>query len=358
MIVHLGAKHIDPSRALEKRDLLLFDRIVTAGLSQTLASLQGADAAALEWLASEGCVQDFDLRELSAKLPKVAEGDFLFAEKAAVGIILQHVGLTLERYQATRGGDSEEHRWVAVVGRENHVDYAARMIASHYRDHPTIRAAPLISHFSSMDVFHLERNAERLLHFLTSARSEYESALRSMPSDHDFYLAFYEVAIGTLDRMSKQNEDGDDVPLERTEVVQIIMEEFPMPDEGVPWEQILDYRRDPDSQARLQWLRAWMKKITEADFSEREIRDEYHELLFAFNDHMRVHRMKVQSGGIQALWTVPASVLENVIRLRFTKIPEALFWTKHQQIALLEAERAAPGRELAYVVTSQKKFGR
>jgi hypothetical protein len=355
MIEHLAAKQIHPGDPLNKRDLLLFDAIITTDLPRVIKQSVASDAADLEWLAGEGCIRNVGPEESEAAFRAAAGSSSV--EKAVLGIFLLQIGMLVERYRSLVGDEEDDHQWVAVLGHENHVDHYARLIASYYKDHPTVRAVPLLRNFSSLTPFRIEGNARGLLDFLTNVRADYEKAIKTLHVEPELYHIFYKLSVEILKDLSRKRPVGQPVEAPQSDVIQIVLEDFPMPDESVSWEQILDYRRDPDSQARLNWLRSWMKRISKGELTQREIHDEYHELLFAFTDHMRIHQMKMRPGGIQALLALPTTVLENVLRLEITKLPEALFWTKHRKIALLEAERAAPGRELAYVFMSQQKFG-
>lgn len=354
MIEHLGAKRLDPLNPLRKRDLLLFDAVVTPNLPKTLATSAAGDVAALESLGAEGLIRDISFSSLLPALQAGADEDALFVEKAALGVLLREVSLTIAQYRSLVGDEEDNHRWSAALGHMNHLDYTARMIALHYRDHPTIRAVPLLSNFSAMDRFRIQRNAGELLGMMIAIRSEYVDAVRMLRLEREMYRDFFEFAVECLQRLVAEGGAEESAIRPRTDVLQVVLEDFPIPDESVAWEQILDYRRDPESRRRLQWLRTWMKRVAEAERTERELREEYEELLFAFRDLMRLHRMKSRPGAFQALLTL----LESTAKLQLTKFPEVLFWTRHRQIELLEAERAAPGRELAYVVASQQQFGR
>lgn len=356
MIEYLGAKQIHAVHPLTKRDLLLFDAIITPDLPRVIEQSAASDAADLEWLAGEGCVRNVEFAETEAAFRAAAGEDSSSVEKAVLGMFLLKIGMLVERYRFAVGDEEDDHQWVAVLGHENHLDHYARLVAAHYKDHPTVRAVPLLRNFSALTPYRIEANVQGLLNFLSNVRSDFEQAIKTLHVDPAFYHLLYNTAVELLQDISRKTAAAPAAP-PGTDVIQIVLEDFPIPDESVSWEQVLDYRRDPDSQARLHWLRAWMKRISKGEATEREIRDEYDELLFAFQDHMRIHRMKMQPGGIQALFALPTTVLETVLRLEFTKLPEALFWTKHRKIALLEAERAAPGRELAYVVMTQQKFG-
>ena len=59
---------------------------------------------------------------------------------------------------------------------------------------------------------------------------------------------------------------------------------------------------------------------------------------------------------MQTLVTLPLELLENLFKLRLSKIPEPFFTFRKHQISLMEAEMTAPGKELAYVIKAQDEF--
>lgn len=66
--------------------------------------------------------------------------------------------------------------------------------------------------------------------------------------------------------------------------------------------------------------------------------------------------MKVNAGVLETVVTAGAEIIENLIRLKFGRLAQALFAIKHRRIALLEAERSAPGREVAYIAKIRREL--
>ena len=52
-----------------------------------------------------------------------------------------------------------------------------------------------------------------------------------------------------------------------------------------------------------------------------------------------------------------AETAENIAKLKFSALAKSLFALKHRRIELIDAERQAPGRELAYIVRARERFG-
>ena len=140
-------------------------------------------------------------------------------------------------------------------------------------------------------------------------------------------------------------------------VARVVIQELPIPDDATPWESILDFRQDLDSKRRLVSLQRWMANAAKSDVTERELSLELKELLYQYEQHMELHSIKYRRGVLQTVTTVLGDSLEHLSRFRPGKAASALFAIRDDQVRLLEAEMAAPGREVAYVLQASKRFG-
>ncbi len=144
----------------------------------------------------------------------------------------------------------------------------------------------------------------------------------------------------------------------KVEVIKIILNLLPIPDDSVPWEQILDYRNDPDSKERAFSLRRWISRVSGEKLSVSEIQDEAEWLMHEYQKHMNLHKMKTNLMTIEALVKTPLEVLENLIKIKWSKLPDPLFAIKKRTVSILEAELNAPGRELTYIIKANETFAK
>ena len=142
----------------------------------------------------------------------------------------------------------------------------------------------------------------------------------------------------------------------KSDVAQIVISKLPIPDDMTPWEQIIDYRNDEENQKNLLDLRRWIRKISTENLSTSEIEDELQWLMNEFQRHMRIHKMKANTETLEVLVKAPLEIIEDLIKLKFSKIPEPFFALKKRQINLMEAELNAPGREMAYIIKARDTF--
>jgi hypothetical protein len=139
-------------------------------------------------------------------------------------------------------------------------------------------------------------------------------------------------------------------------VVHVVLSSLPTPDDSTPWETIIEFRNDPDSRRKLVALRRWMRALAKESRPSNEIVEELEYLISEFEEHMRLHRMRINKSGLETVLTVGAEVLENLARLKFGKLVKIPFALRERKLALLEAERSAPGREIAYIVKARESF--
>lgn len=139
-------------------------------------------------------------------------------------------------------------------------------------------------------------------------------------------------------------------------VTQLVINKLPIPNNETPWEQIIDYRNDPENQKNLLSLRRWIRKISTENLSPVEMEEELEWLMNEFQSHMKLHKMKANTEILEVMVKTPLETIENFIKLNFSKIPEPLFALKKRQINLMEAELNAPGREMAYIIKTRDIF--
>jgi len=140
------------------------------------------------------------------------------------------------------------------------------------------------------------------------------------------------------------------------DTIQIVINRLPVPDDSVPWEQIIDFRNDPDTENKLLGLRVWMSDITRAKLTSIEIEQKLEWLLHEYQQHMRLHRMKTNASTLETIIVTGAEIVENLVKLQFGKLAKGLFSLRHRKLALLEGELKSPGREIAFISKAQETF--
>jgi hypothetical protein len=129
-----------------------------------------------------------------------------------------------------------------------------------------------------------------------------------------------------------------------------------MPDDKAPWEQIFDYRSDPDSQRKFLALRRWMSKIARGELSPAEVEEEVEGLIDDYQSHLKLHKLKTTTGTLQTIVETTTELLENTIKFNWGKAAKLLFSLRQRKYDLNIAELGFAGKEVAYIIRARDKF--
>jgi hypothetical protein len=142
----------------------------------------------------------------------------------------------------------------------------------------------------------------------------------------------------------------------RGDVIQIIIEKIPIPDEKTPWENIWNFKQDSDNIGKMSGIRMWINGVVNSSFTISEIKDELDFKLYQYRKSLETHKIKYKSGILQSFIVGSAELLENVAKLKFSSIARGFFSANQEKIDLLNVELNAPGHELAYIYQVQESF--
>jgi hypothetical protein len=143
---------------------------------------------------------------------------------------------------------------------------------------------------------------------------------------------------------------------QKNHVINIILRSLPTPDDRVPWEQIMEYRNDPDSRAKFLDLRHWMSEVARGELTASDVEEKLEYLLSRYRRHIEVHKMKSNTTVFETVVVTTADVLGNLASFQWGKAAQALFSLKHRKVDLLEGELTAEGSEVAYIMKTRDAF--
>jgi hypothetical protein len=139
-------------------------------------------------------------------------------------------------------------------------------------------------------------------------------------------------------------------------VLEIILPKMPVPSVNTSWEQIIEFRNDPDSQSKFLALREWMNDVVRNKLSLIEVEQKADYLIDQYKQQIKLHKMKTNPGFFQTMIVSGSEAIENLVTAKWGKLSKQLFSFRQRQIDLLETELKATGRELAYVVKANERF--
>ena len=149
----------------------------------------------------------------------------------------------------------------------------------------------------------------------------------------------------------------DDDSTNKHEVLRIVVNALPVPDEQVSWQEIIEYRSDLNSLNRFLDLRNWIGDTASGKLTPLEVEEKLEPVLKRFRKQMEFHRMAIDTKTFEAFVVTSADVIRNLFSYGGTTSPKALCSLEHLKLALLEGESPSTGSVVAYVVKTRSLMG-
>jgi hypothetical protein len=141
-----------------------------------------------------------------------------------------------------------------------------------------------------------------------------------------------------------------------TDIITMTLSKIPMPDEGTSLKRILDFRNDPESRGYLFGLRSWLGDVARQGLSAGEAEEKLEWLLFQQEQHLRVHRIASTRRSIGAVFVASAEILEDLVRMKWTKAAKGIVSIVNGKMELLKSEISGPAKEITYIIRARREF--
>ena len=296
---------------LLKRDAVMFKKIgvlCCEEIPELIAALPEEHAAEIQWLIEQGII--FDPRLLSALKNKDLQ------DNETDELITDSIKLTKE-YQV------KIEQYVSQIGESSLWEYGQNTIEENVK---LIKLGLTNAVFSEL--------------FLRPLASHYRNSKKM-----DVYPLFYT----EYPELTQKTSGAEDI-------IKIAINQLPIPDDSTPWEQIIDFRNDPDTEKKFLGFRVWMNEIARAKLTPIEVEQKLEWLLQEYEQHMQLHRMKTNASTLETIVVSIAEFAEDLAKRNFSKLAKGLFSVRHRKVALLEGELKSPGREIAFISKAQETF--
>lgn len=140
----------------------------------------------------------------------------------------------------------------------------------------------------------------------------------------------------------------------KEQVLKFLLHEIPEPAENIAWEQVMDFKLDPDTKKKYTSLICWMNSAAKKDTPIYELKDEFDSLYHEYVGQYNIHRMKYKTGTIEIVITAAIDVLSG--NLGVSGLSTSLISIFRQHLNLLESESKTTGREVAYIHKTKEAF--
>jgi hypothetical protein len=142
-----------------------------------------------------------------------------------------------------------------------------------------------------------------------------------------------------------------------TNVINVVLDELPMPSEDTPWEAVLDFKADSEAQGYLQGLKVWMGEIARQKLTATEARDKLEYLLIEYRKHLEMHRLSCRWGTLSGAFVAAAEILEDIAYIKWGKAAGAVVSIFDKRLELMKSELDNPAKEVSYIVKAHEQFG-
>ena len=150
--------------------------------------------------------------------------------------------------------------------------------------------------------------------------------------------------------------EQDDPRLTKYDVLKIEIGALPLPVEHVPWQQLIDYRNDPEIKGNFLLIRDWVSEVARGSFTLDQVEETLEYLVNRFRRGLEVHGINSTTMGLVAYVVTNPEFLQTLAGAGPEWGTRALFSVEPLKIGLLEGESTSPGSAVAYLMEVNPDF--
>lgn len=138
--------------------------------------------------------------------------------------------------------------------------------------------------------------------------------------------------------------------------INAVVEKFPIIDDEISWEELFEYKEDPEAKRKLRALRLFANDLSKSEYNFYEVEEKLNHLMNEYENQIKLHKLKIKYYKYDVLLTSTLGIIENAIKLNFTEIGKNHLSLKKEKVDLLLSERNIVGNEIAYIVDTTDLF--
>jgi len=180
---------------------------------------------------------------------------------------------------------------------------------------------------------------------------DYTSRLMSMQLNFLNPLKDYNSLLSTL-----EPPGATQITTSKSDVLHIVFNHFPRIREDVTFENILEFRQNPDIKSRFFAFRNFISNLSREKLSYEEIEDKLEYLLNEYSTAFDKLQAKYDYGKFEALLITTAEIIESLLKKQISNLVKAACGISKKKMELLEGEKNLPGRETSYLYKIEDKL--
>ncbi|MFC7356694.1 hypothetical protein ACFQO1_03270 [Jejudonia soesokkakensis] len=139
-------------------------------------------------------------------------------------------------------------------------------------------------------------------------------------------------------------------------VMNVILKKIPVPSNLTSFEQILDFRRDPDTTYKFIKFRKFVKDLIKPNINPKEALEQIEYALNEYEQHLKYHKLKYSTTPLELFIKAPLEILENTVKFKWKDIAKSLFDIRRNRIDFAQQEMKLKGNEVSYLHEIKTQF--
>jgi hypothetical protein len=150
--------------------------------------------------------------------------------------------------------------------------------------------------------------------------------------------------------------EQEDSRITKYDVVKIEIGALPVPLDYVLWEQILEYRNNPETKDSFLSIRDWMSEVARGSFRLDHVEETLEYLINRFRRSLESHGINSTTTGLVAYVVTNPEFLQTLAGAGPDWGTRALFTVEPLKLGLLDGEQTSPGTAVAYLILMDLPF--
>jgi len=153
--------------------------------------------------------------------------------------------------------------------------------------------------------------------------------------------------------------EGVPVSLSEThKVLSIVLKRLPTASEDLPLEDIIAFKRDPDTQYKFAKFWHWTQNLATGAANQHEVEEQLDWLITDYSHHLAQLTKQINHERVEVLVATPAEIAEDLVKMRWSKLVKGLLALRRTKINAHAAELKLPGNEVAYITEASELLTR
>jgi hypothetical protein len=132
-------------------------------------------------------------------------------------------------------------------------------------------------------------------------------------------------------------------------IYRFILNKIPEPKDSVSWEQILDFKEDPDTMRKYYALINWLNEVANSDMTASQIADRFEYLYHEYCEQYRIHKVEFTMSTLENLFVLSVDAFTKLQLPGLGGVFSSFYKIKKETLSLLKAELSFTGKEVAYI---------